>query len=310
VDLSIIIVNWNTQEHLRACLASLRASALGSGLSREILVVDNASSDGSAAMVRAEFPEVALIANAENRGYAAGNNQGLTAASGEFLLLLNPDTEVPPGGLEALVAFLREHPRAGAAAPRLVHPDGQIQESVRGFPTPGSLLEEFGGSRLSPVARRLDALLAAPEGSVTPHDGEGAAGPYRVSVAGVTEPLSVDQPMASCFLIRREALAQVGGMDEQFPIFFNDVDLCYRIRRAGWGIWYLPHVRVLHHGGAATRQVRPEMIRESHRSLHRFYAKHYRRRLPAPVYAGIIGAIHMAGAVRYWRARLPQLTIM
>ena len=123
-------------------------------------------------------------------------------------------------------------------------------------------------------------------------------GGYRARVAEATAPMLVDQPMASCFLIRRPALAQVGLMDERFPIFFNDVDLCYRLREAGWEIWYLPEVRVLHHGGAATRQVRPAMIRESHRSLHHFYEKHYRRRLPAPLYAAIVGAIYLSSALR------------
>jgi hypothetical protein len=269
LDLSIIIVNWNTREHLRACLASLRA-ADGSDLS--VIVVDNASTDGSAEMVRAEFPEVCLIANDRNLGYAAGNNQGLAVAQSEWLLLLNPDTELGREALEGLAGFLRDHPKAGAVAPRLVHADGRIQESVRGFPTPDALFGQITG--------------LAPE-------------TYRTPIATVTEPLPVDQPMASCLLLRREALAQVGPMDERFPIFFNDVDLCYRLKEAGWEIWYLPQLRVLHHGGASTRQVRPEMILESHRSLHRYYAKHYRGRLPAPIYAAIVGVIYLAGAVRY-----------
>jgi hypothetical protein len=324
VDLSVIIVNWNTRDHLRACLASLvtadarrqmpggmapsarcpapgsdkagpavvepgtghRAPAavpngvwrLASGVSYEIIVVENASTDGSAAVVREEFPGVRLIVNTTNRGYAAANNQGLAIAAGEFLLLLNPDTEVTAGALDALVAFLRERPAAGAVAPRLVHADGRVQESVRGFPTPAALLGEVTGlARLWPESRWSA---------------------YRVHVAGLTTPIRVDQPMASCFLMRRQALTQVGPMDEQFPIFFNDVDLCYRFHEAGWEIWYLPCVRVLHHGGAATSQVRPAMIRESHRSLHQFYRKHYRRHLPVPVYAGIIGAIYLASALR------------
>jgi GT2 family glycosyltransferase len=307
VDLSIVIVNWNTRDLLRACLSSLVEAAvaeapdgevpggegdlrssgvwrLASGVSFEVIVVDNASADGSAAMVREQFPGVQFIANATNRGYAAANNQGLAIATGEFLMLLNPDTEVSAEALEALIGFLRERPAAGAVAPRLVHADGRVQESVRGFPTPAALLGEVTGmARLWPKSRW---------------------GRYRVRVAEATAPLRVDQPMASCFLMRREALAQVGPMDEQFPIFFNDVDLCYRLSEAGWEIWYLPAVRVLHHGGASTRQVRPAMIRESHRSLHRFYRKHFRRRLPAPLYAAIVGAIYLLGAARTLKARI------
>jgi GT2 family glycosyltransferase len=270
VDLSIIIVNWNTREHLRACLASLRSA--GASLTCETLVIDNASIDGSAAMVREEFPEVCLVANSRNLGYAAGNNQGLRLAQGEFSLLLNADTEVGREALEGLVEFLRRRPEAGAAAPRLVHRDGRIQESVRAFPSPGALLGDIAGA---------------------------ARDAYRTPVTSVTEPMQVDQPMASCLLLRRAALDQIGPMDEQFPIFFNDVDLCYRLKRAGWEIWYLPGLRVLHHGGASTRQVRPEMIRESHRSLHRYYAKHYRERMATPLYALIVAAIYLAGAARY-----------
>ena len=133
MDLSIIVVNWNTRDLLRSCLVSLRAALAGSTLSAEIVVVDNGSSDGSAALVREDFPELVLIANPENRNYAAGNNQGLAAATGEFQLLLNPDTEIPAGALELLCRVLREQPGAGAAAPALVHPDGELQLSVRGF---------------------------------------------------------------------------------------------------------------------------------------------------------------------------------
>lgn len=283
-------MNWNTREHLHACLKSLPAGV--GALEAETIVVDNASSDGSATMVREAFPEVILIANPENRGYAAGNNQGIERAGGAFVCLLNPDTQVPPGALERLVAFLREQPRAGAVAPRLVHPDGRIQESVRGFPTPWALLEEVLGGAGRWIADRF------------PGKERCARGPYRVPVAGLTEPTPVDQPMASCLLVRRKALEQVGPMDERFPIFFNDVDFCFRLREAGWEIWYLPGVHVLHHGGAATRQVRPAMIRESHRGLHRFYAKHYRKRLPAPIYVAVVAAIHAVGLARWAMAAL------
>jgi GT2 family glycosyltransferase len=112
--------------------------------------------------------------------------------------------------------------------------------------------------------------------------------------------------MTSCLAVRRSALEAVGPLDERFPIFFNDVDLCFRLWEAGWEIWYLPAVRVLHHGGAATRQVRPRMIRESHRSLIAFYAKHYRGRLPAPVYAATVAAIRVVGAVRWLAAKLRE----
>lgn len=284
MDLSIVIVNWNTRELLRACLASLRAALSASPLRAEILVVDNASTDGSAAMVAEEFPEVRLFANSQNLNYAGGNNQGIAAATGEFVLLLNPDTEVPSGALEALVELLREHPEAGAAAPALVFPDGRLQDSVRGFPTPAALVGDLTGlARLFPHSR-----LAG----------------YREHRLPPDRPSSVDQPMASAFLVRGRALAEVGAFDEQFPLFFNDVDLCFRLKLAGWEILYDPRVRVVHVGGASTRQVRPEAIRRSHEGLRRFYAKHYRSKLPAPVYAVLVGLIQMTGAIRVGLAKL------
>lgn len=278
MDLSFIVVNWNTGDLLRACLGSLRSALAASALEAEVIVVDNASTDGSAAMVAEAFPEVTLIANRENRNYAAGNNQGIEVARGEFVLLLNPDTEVPAGAPDALVQVLRETPRAGAVSPALVYPDGRVQRSVRGFPTPAALTGELTG---------LAALF--------PHSGWAG---YRVGRLPEDRITSVDQPMASAFLVRREVLEQVGPFDEQFPLFFNDVDLCYRIKQAGWEILYDPRVRVVHVGGASTRQVRAQAILASHEGLRRFYAKHYRGRIFWPAYAAIVISILLAGRLR------------
>lgn len=278
MDLSLVIVNWNTRELLRACLASVPPAAAGSGLQWETIVVDNASTDGSAEMVRAEFPEARLFANTENRNYAGGNNQGLRAAAGDFLLLLNPDTELPPGSLGALVEELRAHPDWGALAPALVHPDGRPQDSVRGFPTPQAIVGELTG-----LARLL------------PHSPWAG---YRARALPADQPSLVDQPMASAFLLRKAALDQIGLFDEAFPLFFNDVDLCYRLKEAGWQIAYDPRVRVVHHGGASTRQVRPEAIRKSHAGLVAFYAKHYGGRIAKPVYTLLIWSIQLTGWLR------------
>lgn len=278
MDLSVLIVNWNTRDLLRACLASLRTALAESRLAAEILVVDNASADGSADMVAAEFPEARLFANRENLNYARGNNQGLAEAKGAAVLLLNPDTEVPAGALEALLEGLAEHPDWGAVAPALVFPGGAVQESVRGFPTPLALFGELTG-----LARLF------------PHSGLGS---YRLRSLPLDRPSLVSQPMASAFLIRKAALDQVGHFDPDFPLFFNDVDLCYRLEAAGWKIAYDPRVRIVHVGGASTGQVRPEAIRRSHEGLERFYAKHYRGRIPAPVYAFTIRVIRGSGRAR------------
>lgn len=286
MDLSIVIVNWNTRELLRACLGSLRTALEGSPLRAELIVVDNGSADDSAAMVAEAFPEARLVANRENRNYAAGNNQGLSLAEGEYQLLLNPDTEVPPGALERLVEFLRERPDAGAVAPALVGPDGDVQPSVRGFPTPLAIIGELTGlARLFPGS---------------------SLGGYRPRDLPQDRPSRVDQPMASAFLVRKVVLEVVELFDEQFPLFFNDVDLCWRIKHGGWEIWYEPRVRVLHVGGASTRQVRPRAILMSHEGLGRFYAKHYQDRLFWPVYAAIVITIFLAGWLRVGVALLQE----
>lgn len=282
MDLSVVIVNWNTRDLLRECLLSLRAATRASPLATEVIVVDNASADGSAEMVARDFPECRLIANQANRNYAAGSNQGIHAATGRLVLLLNPDTAVEPGAFECLAATLDDSPQAAAVAPALVHPDGSPQQSVRGFPTPLALLGDSLG---------LGRLL--------PGTALGAYRPRRLPQDRVSR---VAQPMASALLIRREVLQRLDGFDEAFPLFFNDVDLCLRIHDLGLLILYDPRARVTHVGGASTGQVRAEAIRASHAGLERFYGKHHRRRLPAPVYRLLIGIIRVAGRWRAYRA--------
>jgi hypothetical protein len=280
--LSICIVNWNTKDDLRICLASIAANP--PSVECEVIVVDNASSDGSAAVVCAEFPDVTLVANAENLQYARGNNQAIEASRGEFALLLNPDTEVRLRTLDRLLAFMRDHPEAGAAAPKLVNRDGSLQRSVRTFPTPAMLFFEATG-----LARLLPR--------------SGLFGRYRMTFWDYDSVREVDQPMASALLLRRAALDQVGLFDEQFPMFFNDVDLCYRLQAAGWKIFFVPGAEVVHRVGASTRQVRPRMVRASHQGLLAFYRKHYRGRTSAVVYGLTIAGIWLAGQVR-WLASL------
>jgi GT2 family glycosyltransferase len=223
----------------------------------EIVVVDNASGDGTVEMVQQEFPQVRLIANDRNLGFAAGNNQAIRATKAPFLFLLNPDTEVQPGALPALLGVFGEGERIAAVAPQLLLPEGPIQRSCRSFPEPAALLyDAVGLARLFP--------------------GSEALGRYRMTYWDHNSRREVDQPMASALALRRTALEEVGLFDEDFPLYFNDVDLCYRLRRAGWKILFEPKAKVVHHLGASTWQVRPAAIMESHRSLIRFYRKHYR----------------------------------
>lgn len=280
--LSACIVNWNTRDDLRACLVSLRAYPFTQG-EQEVIVVDNASADGSAAMARAEFPEARLIENARNENYARGTNQALAAATGDLLLLLNPDVEMTPGALDTLTAFLLSKPDAAAAAPRLIYPDGKTQAAVRGFPTPGALLWDISGmARVFPNSRTFGA--------------------YRQTFFDYEKPGPAPQPMASCFLLTRRALETVGPMDEtRFPLFFNDVDWCLRAREAGLGIYYTPDATVIHKGGASTGKVRKTAVWESHRALIRFYEKHYKNGTPRPMHAFLRAAITLGAWARTGR---------
>lgn len=282
--LSILIVNWNTRDLLRACLLSLRHHC--AQVEHEVIVVDNASHDGSAQMVEAEFPEVVLLAEATNLGYAAGNNRAYEKSRGEWIWLLNPDTEVFEYSAQELIHFLQQHPQCGAVASALIDAqDGKPQSSCRTFPSPAALwCEALGLARRFPRSRRF--------------------GFYRMGWWNYQSVREVEQPMASSLMLRRQAIETSGGLfDEQFPIFFNDVDLCWRLKQNNWQIWYWPQAQVRHHGGASTRQVRPEMIAESHRSLLAFYQKHYRGHISPLLYFSTVALMQLSGAFRVARAR-------
>jgi hypothetical protein len=275
--LSICMVNWNTRDHLRECLQSI--ATYPPGRPHEIIVVDNASSDGSADMLARDFPQARLIANTKNEQYARANNQAIRASSGDMILLLNSDVRMLEGTIDRLLAFMDDNPAAGACAPKLIYPDGRLQRSVRSFPTPGALLADLVGlARLFPRSETL--------------------GCYRLTFWDYDSVREVDQPMASAFVIRRRALLQVGLFDEQFPLFFNDVDLCYRLRKAAWRIYFVPHARAIHHVGASTSQAWRQALRMSQEGLLRFYRKHYRGELSCPAYWAAVTGIRVAFAVR------------
>ena len=275
--ISILIVNWNTRDLLRACLTSLQTLPL----EHEIILVDCASKDGSAAMVAREFPTVSLIASDENLGFAAGNNCAYEVARGEWIWLLNPDTEVWDDAAQALLERMRTRDEIGAVASALIDArDGHIQRSCRTFPTPAALWAQATGlAALFPRSRRF--------------------GFYKMGWWNYRDARTVPQPMASSLMLRRAAIEDAGGLfDEQFPIFFNDVDLCLRLWQVGRQIWFEPRSRVRHWGGAATGQLKPAMIAQSHRSLHKFYAKHYRGQIAAPLYFATLTMSELAGRAR------------
>ena len=235
-DLSVVIVNWNVRDLLRRCLHSILANLQTCALANLcIIVVDNASTDDSVEMVQAEFPTVHVIANAENRGFPAANNQGLAVAQGRYILLLNPDTEVVGDALATMVAFADAHPDVGMVGPQLLNTDGSVQSSRRRFPTLATgFLESTWLERYTP--RRL---LERYEFLDQPDD--------------VVQ--DVDWLYGAAFMARREAIEQVGPMDEGFFMYSEELDWCRRFREAGWRVVYLPTAQIVHHEGKSSEQV-------------------------------------------------------
>ncbi|MEI6775743.1 MAG: glycosyltransferase family 2 protein [Chloroflexales bacterium] len=258
---AVVIVSYNTVGLLRTCLSSLT----GCALPLRIVVVDNASADGSAAMVRAEFPAADVIALDSNVGFARGTNSGLAAlcdpppASRPLppVLILNPDTDVQPGAIEAMVSFLEAHPRVGMVSPRLLNPDGTSQAAAFRFPT---LL--------------MTALDLFPPGEVLPGRLYGSWWHGRYPQERGGDPFPIDHPLGACMLVRPEVIAQVGGFDENYFMYSEEVEWCWRIRAAGWAIWQVPTARVVHVGGAATRQFRWRMLVALYRSRAHFVVTH------------------------------------
>jgi GT2 family glycosyltransferase len=252
-QLSIVIANWNTRELTLNCLRSVFDAADGDRQSLDVIVVDNASSDDSVEAIRREFRQVSLICSPRNVGFAGANNLGLERARGDFLLLLNSDTIVPPGMLGAAVAYMQAQPDVGLCGAKLLNPDWTFQASYADFPSlMGELLSASGlGSRL-----------------VSPY----YPSPRPVAAESARE---VDWVAGAFMLTRRETYAQVGGMDTGYFMYSEETDWCYRIKRAGWRIRYLPDVSIIHIGGASTRQRSAEMIAELNKSKIRFFDKHY-----------------------------------
>ena len=275
LDLGIVILNWNTRDLLRACLRSVFASR--GTLAYRVCVVDNASSDGSAAMVAAEFPQVLLVESPVNSGYAAGNNLGLRALAFDrdrqdgprYALLLNPDTVVPEDGLAAMVAYLDAHPQAGAAGPRLVLPNGELDLACRrSLAFEAFVYRILGLSRLFPRSRRF--------------------GQYNLTYLSPDVETEVGAVVGAFMLVRREAISRAGLLDEKFFMYGEDLDWAYAIHQAGWQVRYNPAVSVLHVKRAASRQSHRAQI-AFHEAMLYFYRKHYAGRI-SPVLGGLVVA--------------------
>ncbi len=248
LDLSIIIVSWNTRELLAQCLESVYATVHLPTF--EVLVVDNASRDGSAEMVRERFPWVRLIENRENVGFARANNQAMRVCHGEFILLLNSDTVVLPDAIEVLLNFMRRYASVGACGPRLVNADGSVQVSCGKLPTFSQLMLDLTG------LSRVNDSASVPVG----------AKPRRVG--GV---------QGACLLIRREAIGDVGLLDEDYFMYTEEVDWCYRASIVGWGLCYVPAARVIHYGGQSAARAPVQKRTQLYGSKLLFVRKHYGR---------------------------------
>lgn len=247
MDLSVVIVNWNTKGDLLHCLASLIQTAPEEAC--EVIVVDNGSTDGSADAVKGSFPSVRVIENDGNFGFSRAANQGLRGASGRYLLLLNPDTEVKKGSLRRLVTFMEGHPEAGCAGPRLLHADGTPQNSIANFP---SLVTELLNKSL---LRRF------------------FPGRYPGKERFYPEPIPVDSVIGACMIVRRKVIEEVGLLDEDYFLFLEETDWCYRMKRAGWKVYHVPGAEVIHYQGKGAEQDRKGARVEYYRSRYRYFRK-------------------------------------
>ena len=300
LDIGIVIVNWNTCDLLRRCLQTVFAS--DGSASFEVLVVDNASEDGSAVMVAREFPQVILLENEENVGYPRGNNIGLrhfgfcvaggrvAAGAPRYALLLNPDTELPPGALGEMTRYMDARAQVGIAGPKLLLPDGSLDKACRrGFPTPMVSFYHFSGlARLFPHSPRF--------------------GRYNMSFAHEDKELEVDSVVGAYMQVKRAVIEQIGLLDERFFMYGEDLDWAYRAKQAGYRVMYEPAVVVRHVKRAASRKSARAQF-EFWRAMLLFYRKHYRRSTVLPLHVLILSALLWKGGPGLWQEiRKPKAT--
>lgn len=276
-DISVIILNYNTRDLTRVCLAALHATNTGP-YRMEIILCDNGSQDGSIEMVRKEFPGVVIIDNKKNLGFAAGNNPGIRRAAGRYVLLLNSDTEVPLTALADMIAFMDRYPAAGAGTAALLLPDGSMDPAChRGFPTPWVSFTYLSG---------LEKLFSASR----------LFGEYHQGYKRLSEVHEVDCISGAFFMVRREVVERVGLLDEEYFMYGEDIDWAFRIRKAGWKILFNPHVTVLHkkkQSGRShvsrSRRIQGEIYFHTYNWLfyRKNYAKHY-----GPILTGAVNAAY------------------
>ena len=292
MDVGIVIVNYNTRDLLRRCLETVLASR---DVSSRVCVIDNNSTDGSAEMVLAGFPEVTVVQNADNVGYSAANNQGLrlfgydddgvSAEAPRYALLLNADTELPEDGLATVVAFADDRTDIGVVGPKLIRPDGSLDKACRrSFPTPEvSFYHMIGLSKLLPRNPRF--------------------GRYNLSYLDENQTAEVDSVVGAFMLVRREAIRDAGLLDDGFFMYGEDLDWAFRVKQAGWRVFYYADVTVLHVKRASSRQ-NPRARVEFWRSMEIFYRKHYAADTPGLVHALVVAVIRLQIQLTRWRTQL------
>ncbi len=256
MDISVVIVSYNVSSFLDQALTTLKDSA--GGLEYEVFVVDNASSDDSIDMVKKKHPQVRLIENVDNVGFAKANNQALKQVTGRYILLLNPDTVLSHDTLRVMIEFLDNRPGAGAAGCKIINPDGSLQLACRrGFPTPGvAFFKMVGLSNLFPRSKTFGA--------------------YNLTYLDPDTITEVDALSGSFMMLRKDVLDEVGFLDEDFFMYGEDLDLCYRIKQGGWKIYYVPSTEIIHFKGESSKTV-PSMksIHDFYDAMQIFVGKHY-----------------------------------
>lgn len=256
MDLSILIVSYNTCRLTLDCLQSVYDSR--TVYTYEVIVVDNASSDDSVEAIERDYPQVTLVKNSTNTGFAKANNQAMAIAKGRYVLLLNSDTIVQPDTFQTMISYMDEHPDLGATGCKVILPDGSLDKACRrGFPTPtASFYYAFGFSKLFPDNPRFNQ--------------------YQLGYLDPNDTYPVDCLVGAFMLVRQETIAQIGGLDETFFMYGEDIDWCYRIKQAGWGIQYYPGTYIVHYKGASSRRKPFKIIYEFHRAMWVFHRKHFK----------------------------------
>ena len=280
--ISIIIVSWNARDYLRQCLASLFTEECRHAL--EVIVVDNASSDGSPEMVAKSYPQVRLLRNATNHGFALANNQGIAVATGKYVCLVNSDVKVLPDCLNRLVEYAENHSEAGMIGPRIIGGDGKLQRSCRGFPTVWNMFCR---------ALALDSILPRTRMFT------GYSLRHWPQETGRTVDI-----LSGCFwLVRCKALAEVGGLDESFFMYGEDMDWCKRFWKHGWELAFVPSAEAIHYGGASSANAPVRFYIERHRADLQYWQKHHSR--PAVFFYFLITCLHLLLRLAgYWVAFL------